>query len=68
MTAQEMFQKLNYSYHKFNDFIIYRSNDDSNRSIIFYLGNKSLSIVVYYISISLHKAIHKQMEEFGWIE
>lgn len=81
-TAKEMFEKLGFYIEIGNFDLFYKIKNDS-LTIIFYLKEKYVRIVEehyigelglyeylasdYPITVELHKAIHKQMKELGWL-
>ena len=80
MIAKEMFEELGFHLHtKDRCHLIYRSKHDKNGEdddpfnwdyINFYLKDKTyeVDIMISDVDIKLHKAIHQQMKELGWIE
>lgn len=80
MTAQEIFKKIGFNLCVNDKFhLIYRTKHDKNGAnndpfnwdyIDFYRKEKTYStdIVQLDINMELHKAIHQQLIELGWIE
>lgn len=71
MTAQEMFEELDFVKRQYNAFIVYYDNK-SSKIITFNIKNKTYycSTLRGYkmtIDIKLAKAINKQLIELGWI-
>ena len=75
MTAKEMFRKLGYKYleptlHKESYF--YYNNSSEDNLIIFYLEEKEIltshNCESLTMDIKTFKAIHKQLEELGWLD
>ena len=72
-SAREMFEELGYTRENGNDVIIYRYHlSDDIREVVFDLSIKEyLSIHPLgglFIDVKMHKAIHKQLEEMGWLD
>jgi hypothetical protein len=71
MTAQEMFESLGYEIFDDDDYrLSYVLTHNNNLYFVnFYKNHRTYNIdVCYVIDIKLHKAIHQQMKELGWIE
>lgn len=77
MTAKEMFEELGYTCEKSNGEVIsYRYYTENKISYIhdidFLLDVEKYCTIEHlgevYISVELHKAITKQMEELGWLD
>ena len=75
MTAKEMFRELGYKYleptlHKESYF--YYNNFSEDNLIIFYLEEKEIltshNCESLTMDIKTFKAIHKQLEELGWLD
>lgn len=77
--AEKMFKKLGYKKKTYQDkVIIYtREKQDYGQTIInFYLNEKDYSHFIdiddssdlLYIDMELHKAIHEQLKELGWLD
>ena len=82
-TAKEMFEELGFDISNVENFGLFYKIKDYPLIIIFDLEEKHVRIVeehyigelglyeylpIYYpITVELHKAIHKQMQELGWI-
>ena len=81
-TAEEMFKELWFNIKRSDTCLFYKVEDGSI-TIIFNLKSKTIRIVEEHcidelglyeylaidcpITVELHKAIHKQMEELGWL-
>lgn len=81
-TAKEMFEELGY-YVETEKFALFYKRKNHPLTIIFYLKEKYVRIAEEHyigelglyeylaidnpITIELHKAIHRQMEEIGWL-
>ena len=82
-TAKEMFEELGYHIET-NKFNLFYKRENDSLTIIFYLKEKYVRIVEehyigelglyeylgidYPITVELHKAIHQQMKELGWLD
>ena len=67
MTAEEMFKELDFVCI-FEDYDIINYERDGEDTITFNKLDKSVVLQnVNYITLSLHKAITKQMEELVWL-
>ncbi len=75
MTAKEMFEELGYEYEFKGDLIKY---DEGRKLIVFNNLTKKVHLrqnnryrertYIGGMEVKLHKAIHQQMKELGWIE
>lgn len=81
MNAREMFEQLGYGVYRHKDSIVcFRQDENTNfiYEIVFDLVDeiyttKSFGIVVSQdstipVDLMLHKALHQQMKELGWIK
>lgn len=80
MTAKEMFEKLGFSLHIDYELCkTYKIKHDENGCdddpynwdyVYFYKDDKTygVDIMIDCVDIKLHKAIHQQLIELGWIE
>ena len=80
MTAKEMFEELGFELNTDNEFVrSYRIKHDENFSgedpfnwdyINFYIKDKTynVDIMIGDVDIKLHKAIHQQLKELGWLD
>ena len=67
MTAEEMFEEIDFVCI-FEDYDIINYERDGEVTVTFYKLDKSVEFKnVNYITLSLHKAITKQMEELKWL-
>jgi len=72
MTAEQMFEKLGFDILYLQDRNIF-VNDFENIVVIFWLEEERYEVchnitnVSMYVSVKLHKAITKQMEELKWL-
>lgn len=64
-----MFKELGYTYHGYRDGFAFEK-DCVNRvdHIHFFPKNHRYVTNVYHMSVELHKAISKQMEQLGWFD
>lgn len=76
MTAEEMFERLGY-YILINDkdtLAYHKKNDYCDDYVLFHIGaffNRTYCVdspVDYPMNVKLHKAIHRQLEELGWLD
>ena len=73
LSAQEMFEKLGYACQKNDVAIIYRKClSTCINEIVFRLDFEKYSTIEplggLFIDADTHKAIHKQLEELGWLD
>ena len=77
MTAKEMYRKLGYKYQEpilkvYGDRYFYYNNFSEDNLIIFYLEEKEIltshNCESLTMDIKTFKAIHKQLEELGWLD
>lgn len=72
MTAQEMFEAMGYKRTR-NDEEIWFENEYYN--VVFYIKENKYELDFYdrvcdkalFVSVEIHKAIHQQMKELGWL-
>lgn len=66
ISAKEMFEKLGYKQNAINGIIEYLKVPDSY--VEFYVNQQVYATGNVAINMSLHKAINKQLEEWGWLD
>ena len=67
MNAKELFDKLGYVKSETNIHITYDSKYEEDY-VEFNLLTESYNCGHYNVTMELHKAINKQLEELGWLE
>lgn len=67
MTAQEMFEKLNYIVSDKERYLLYW-NEEESKEICLYYNNKTLTIDAYEITMEELKAIYKMCQEKGVLD
>ena len=77
MKAKEMFEELGYHEKKQKNYILYEKNVGcTTYNISFSKKEKEYACMFHnigdygrrlYVDIELHKAIHQQMKELGWL-
>ncbi len=68
MKAKELFEELDFKLDEDYDFVVWRYNDFPKCDIYFFHQNNIEIDTEYGVSISLLKAINKQIEELGWLD
>ena len=74
MTAKEMFEKMSFKQIEEDEYSLkYYSNERYYDVDVYFNKENQTYIVVYdiefprFITLELHKAIHQQMKELGWL-
>ena len=75
MTAKEMFEKLSFKQIEEDEYSLKYYSNEIYYDVTVYFNKEKQSYIVTYnieiprsITLELHKAIHQQMKELGWLE